>query len=51
MVKKVNKEEFLTYQTDFKDLKDAPIRIKAFNIERVGDERISYAKKMEIIVD
>jgi beta-lactamase regulating signal transducer with metallopeptidase domain len=49
--KKVNKEEFLTYQTDFKDLKDAPIRIKAFNIERVGDERISYAKKMEIIVD
>ncbi|MCW3161088.1 M56 family metallopeptidase [Chryseobacterium oryctis] len=49
--KKVSKEEFLKYQTDFKDAKDAPANIKVFNIERVGDQRISYAKKMEIITN
>lgn len=48
--KKVSKDEFLKYQSDFKDVKSEP-KIKVFKIERVGDANRSYAKKMEIITD
>lgn len=49
--KKVSKEEFLSYQTDFKNLKIASAKIKLLAIERVGDRNRSYAKKMEIITN
>ncbi|WEK70952.1 MAG: M56 family metallopeptidase [Candidatus Chryseobacterium colombiense] len=45
--KKVSKEEFLKYQSDFKDENSAP-NIKLFKIDRVGDSKRSYAKRMEI---
>ena len=46
--KKVSKEEFLKYQTKFKD-GDSESKIKEFKVERIGDGKYSYAKKMEII--
>ena len=50
---KVSKEEFLKYKTDFKDVKNenGVPKIKVFKVERVGDAKRSYAKKMEIITD
>lgn len=50
---KVSKEEFLKYKTDFKDVKNenGVPKIKVFKVERVGDTKRSYAKKMEIITD
>lgn len=51
--RKVDKEEFLKYKTDFKDFKkeNAIPNIKVLKIDRVGNDKISYAKKMEIITD
>lgn len=48
--KKVSTEEFKKYQSDVKNLDENP-KIKSFIIERVGDAKRSYAKKMEIITD
>ncbi|WP_407404887.1 M56 family metallopeptidase [Chryseobacterium sp.] len=48
--KKVNNEEFKKYQSDFKIVNENPT-IKSFIIERVGDAKRSYAKKLEIITD
>lgn len=45
---KVNKDEFMKYQDEFKD-KDSESKIKEFKVERIGDGKLSYAKKMEII--
>lgn len=49
--KKVTREEFLAHQTGFKNAPDAPANIKLFTIERVGDSKRSYAKKMEILIN
>lgn len=48
--KKVNTEEFKKYQSGFKSEDENP-KIKSFIIERVGDDKRSYAKKMEIITE
>ncbi|WP_415327561.1 M56 family metallopeptidase [Chryseobacterium sp. MMS23-Vi53] len=48
---KVSKDEFLQYQANFKGASDAPANIKLFKIERVGDLKRSYAKRMEIITN
>lgn len=49
--KKVSREEFLAHQMSFKNAPDAPANIKLFTIESVGDNKRSYAKKMEIITN
>jgi len=48
--KKVSREEFLTYQSDFKDVNSAPV-IKVFKVDKVGDGKRSYARRMEIITN
>ncbi|KQR94491.1 hypothetical protein ASG01_01000 [Chryseobacterium sp. Leaf180] len=49
--KRVSKEDFLKFQTEYKDLKNGNHKIKKMIIERVGDEKISYARKMSITTD
>ncbi|WP_312076026.1 M56 family metallopeptidase [Chryseobacterium sp.] len=49
--KKVSREEFLKYSIDKNNFKnhDAESNIKVLKVDRIGNEKYSYARRMEII--